>query len=186
MDASPPQHQAAVTTQYHDLHSSTDDKGKIERFFRTLRAAWLSRLGDEDTKGLEALNRSLWAWVEGEYHQSPHRGLDARTPLDQWALAGHTVRYPDPTLDLGLAGRSALRREHEPGIQVASRPAASVGGGATVRTIVCAIEVNSSPMPESPATQATVEVELCNGHRVSVTGSFDVEALCRLVRGLAR
>ena len=43
-------------------------KGKIERFFRTLRAAWLSHLGDEDTKSLEALNRSLWAWVEGEYH----------------------------------------------------------------------------------------------------------------------
>ena len=75
-------------------------KGKIERFFRTLRAAWLSHLGDEDTKSLEALNRSLWAWVEGEYHHAPHRGLDARAPLDQWALAGHSVRYPDPTLDL--------------------------------------------------------------------------------------
>ena len=38
--------------------------------------------------------------VEGEYHQSPHRGLDGRTPLDQWALAGHDVRYPDPGTDL--------------------------------------------------------------------------------------
>ena len=46
------------------------------------------------------MNRSLWSWVEGEYHQSPHRGLDARTPLDQWALAGHNVRYPDPATDL--------------------------------------------------------------------------------------
>ena len=75
-------------------------KGKIERWFRTLRAAWLSRLDDEATASLEALNRSLWSWVEGEYHQSPHRGLDARTPLDQWALAGHNVRYPDPATDL--------------------------------------------------------------------------------------
>ena len=75
-------------------------KGKIERFFRTLRAAWLSHLGDEGTKSLEALNRSLWAWVEGEYHHAPHRGLDARAPLEQWALAGHSVRYPEPTLDL--------------------------------------------------------------------------------------
>ena len=31
---------------------------------------------------------------------SPHRGLDGRTPLDQWALAGHDVRYPDPGTDL--------------------------------------------------------------------------------------
>ena len=75
-------------------------KGKIERFFRTLRAAWLAHLTPEATASLDTLNRTLWAWVEGEYHQSPHRGLDGRTPLDQWALAGHDVRYPDPHLDL--------------------------------------------------------------------------------------
>ena len=75
-------------------------KGKIERFFRTLRAAWLSRLDNAATESLEALNRRLWAFVEGEYHRSPHRGLDGRTPLDQWALAGENVRYPDPHLDL--------------------------------------------------------------------------------------
>ena len=75
-------------------------KGKIERFFRTLRAAWLERLDADATSNLEALNRSLWAWVEGEYHQSPHRGLDGRTPLEQWALAGENVRYPGPDLDL--------------------------------------------------------------------------------------
>ena len=49
---------------------------------------------------MAAGNRSLLAWVEGEYHQSPHRGLDGRTPLEQWALAGEDVRYPGPDLDL--------------------------------------------------------------------------------------
>ena len=75
-------------------------KGKIERFFRTLRAAVLAHLTAETTSSLDTLNRTLWAWVEGEYHLSPHRGLDGRTPLDQWALAGHNVRYPDPDLNL--------------------------------------------------------------------------------------
>ena len=75
-------------------------KGKIERFFRTLRAAVLAHLTPAATASLETLNRTLWAWVEGEYHQSPHRGLDGRTPLDQWALAGANVRYPDPGTDL--------------------------------------------------------------------------------------
>ena len=75
-------------------------KGKIERFFRTLRAVWLAHLTPAATESIETLNRTLWAWVEGEYHLSPHRGLDGRTPLDQWALAGHNVRYPDPGLDL--------------------------------------------------------------------------------------
>ncbi len=75
-------------------------KGKIERFFRTLRAAMLAHLTAEATESLETLNRTLWAWVEGEYHLSPHRGLDGRTPFDQWALAGENVRYPDPGTDL--------------------------------------------------------------------------------------
>ena len=50
----------------------------------------------EATSRLDTLNRTLWAWVEGESHHSPHRGLDGRTPLDQWAFAGHGVRFPDP------------------------------------------------------------------------------------------
>jgi len=82
------------------LHSSIDDKGKIERFFRTLRAAVLAHLTPAATMSLDTLNRTLWAFVEGEYHRAPHRGLDGRTPLDQWALAGANVRYPDPGADL--------------------------------------------------------------------------------------
>ena len=76
-------------------------KGKIERFFRTLRAGWLRHLGDDVLDNLQTLNSSLWAWIEGEYHNSPHRGQEeGRTPLEQWALASADVRYPDATLDL--------------------------------------------------------------------------------------
>ena len=75
-------------------------KGKIERFFRTLRAGWLARVDADGRETLETLNRGLWAWIEGEYHNSPHRGLDGNTPLEQWALASAGVRYPDATLDL--------------------------------------------------------------------------------------
>ena len=75
-------------------------KGKIERFFRTLRAGWLAHLDAPVMDSIEMLNRSLWAWIEGEYHHTPHRGLEGRTPLEQWALASGAVRYPDATLDL--------------------------------------------------------------------------------------
>jgi len=76
-------------------------KGKIERWFRTLRAGWLSHLGDDVLGNLQTLNSSLWAWIEGEYHNSPHRGLEeGRTPLEQWALVSAGVRYPDATMDL--------------------------------------------------------------------------------------
>lgn len=75
-------------------------KGKIERFFRTVRGQLLTRLSDADTASLEALNRRLWAWVEGEYHHSPHRGLEGETPLERWAQTGQGVRFPEPGLDL--------------------------------------------------------------------------------------
>ena len=75
-------------------------KGKIERFFRTLRAQLLTRLDDADTQSLEALNRRLWAWVEGEYHQTPHHGLDGQTPLERWAQSAEQVRFPEPNLEL--------------------------------------------------------------------------------------
>jgi putative transposase len=75
-------------------------KGKIERWFKTLRAQLLTRLGAEDTRSLEALNRRLAGWIEGEYHQTPHHGLDGETPLERWAQSAEQVRFPEPTLDL--------------------------------------------------------------------------------------
>jgi transposase InsO family protein len=75
-------------------------KGKIERFFRTVRGQLLTQLTDADTASLEALNRRLWGWVEGEYHHSPHRGLDGETPLERWAQTGQGVRFPEPGLNL--------------------------------------------------------------------------------------
>ena len=75
-------------------------KGKMERWFRTARSQLVSRLGAADTNSLETLNRRLWAWVEGEYHQAPHRGLDEQTPLDRWAMRADQVRLPGPHLDL--------------------------------------------------------------------------------------
>jgi putative transposase len=85
-------------------------KGKMERWFRTLRAQFLSRLSAADTESLETLNRRLWAWVEGEYHQSPHRGLEDHTPLDRWAMSADQVRLPGPHLDLDALFLFELKR----------------------------------------------------------------------------
>jgi hypothetical protein len=75
-------------------------KGKMERWFGTVRSQFLSRLTDADTDSLETLNRRLWAWVEGEYHLAPHRGLEEHTPLDRWAMSADQVRLAGPNLDL--------------------------------------------------------------------------------------
>jgi putative transposase len=75
-------------------------KGKQERFFRTVRMQLLTHLGDEDLSSLEALNRRLWRYIEGEYHQSPHRGLEGQSPLERWARSAARVRLVSPGLDL--------------------------------------------------------------------------------------
>jgi len=42
----------------------------------------LPTLGESDMKSLEPLNRMLWAWVEGAYHQAPRKGLDTGSLRD--------------------------------------------------------------------------------------------------------
>lgn len=75
-------------------------KGKQERWFRSVRMQLLPTLTEADTKSLDALNRRLWGWVEGEYHMSPHRGLDGTTPLDRWTMSAQDIRLAGPECDL--------------------------------------------------------------------------------------
>ena len=69
-------------------------KGKLERWFRTLRTQLLPTLTDADTRDLEALNRRLWGWIEDEYHYAPHRGLAGATPIDRWAASADQIQLP--------------------------------------------------------------------------------------------
>jgi transposase InsO family protein len=78
-------------------------KGKIERWFRTVRGQLLPTLLEADTHDLAALNRRLWAWIEDEYHHAPHRGLDDLTPIDRWATTSAHITLPgDDLADLFL------------------------------------------------------------------------------------
>lgn len=85
-------------------------KGKIERFFRTCRAQLLPSLSAADTASLDALNARLAAWVEGEYHLSPHRGLDGDSPLQRWARDAANIRQIAPQTDLDTLFRFRLKR----------------------------------------------------------------------------
>jgi putative transposase len=87
-------------TLIHARAYQPQGKGKIERWFRTVRTQLLPLLTEQDLNSLEALNRRLWGYVEGEYHQSPHRAFDGLTPLDNWAMSADEVRYLDPGTDL--------------------------------------------------------------------------------------
>ncbi len=68
-------------------------KGKIERFFRTLRDQFLSRA--LDLCSLDVLNRQFIHWVEEHYNAQKHSVLEM-TPLDRFALDRSRVRYLPP------------------------------------------------------------------------------------------
>ena len=75
-------------------------KGKIERFFRTASGGFLPLLEERDLHSLETLNRRFRTWLEEEYHQAPHRGLQNRSPQEQWARCCERVRHAGPGIDL--------------------------------------------------------------------------------------
>jgi hypothetical protein len=75
-------------------------RGKIERFWRTARQQFFGPLDPGSIKSLADLDLRFHAWLESEYHRSPHRGLDGKTPLEAWLEKAHTIVPVDPTVDL--------------------------------------------------------------------------------------
>lgn len=68
-------------------------KGKVERFFRTVREQFLVR--ELDLSSLDTLNRAFTEWVEERYNAQPHSVL-GMPPLDRYALDRNRVRFLPP------------------------------------------------------------------------------------------
>lgn len=80
----------------HSRPGRPQGRGKIERFFATVRAQFLVEITDGRLDSLEALNRLFTAWVETRYHHKVHRET-RQTPLERAATAGNIV-LPSPEL----------------------------------------------------------------------------------------
>ena len=78
-------------------------RGKQERFYRTTRDQFLRPLEAADTTPLADLNVAFHTWLESEYHRSPHRGLNKKTPLETWIERAHHIIPMDPAIDLDAA-----------------------------------------------------------------------------------
>ena len=68
-------------------------KGKIERFFRHVRSAFL--LQNLDLSSLAKLNERFSRWVEDEYNAKPHSAIGMR-PIDRFGLDLKRVRFLPP------------------------------------------------------------------------------------------
>jgi putative transposase len=74
---------------------SPEAKGKIERWFETLRAQFLPEVEASNLTTLTELNESLWAWLECGYHQHEHSETQ-QTPLARYTAGLAQVRHADP------------------------------------------------------------------------------------------
>ena len=75
-------------------------RGKIERFFRTVRTQFEAVLDPADIKGIHDLDQRWRTWLESEYHRTGHSGLKGQTPLEAWLAGNKHILRMDPTVDL--------------------------------------------------------------------------------------
>jgi hypothetical protein len=85
-------------------------RAKLERWFLTVRRRFLPRVDLDRCDGLAGLNRLLFAWIEGEYHLRPHRGLAGEKPLDRWLRLSEGIRSLPPDVDLDALFRDEVTR----------------------------------------------------------------------------
>lgn len=103
-------------TLVHSKPGVPRGRGKIERFFRTVRDQFLRPLDKESVKGLGDLNTRFAAWLETEYHRNPHRGLEGKTPLDAWLSKTKYLLEMDHSIHLAkLFQHEAKRRVYGDG-----------------------------------------------------------------------
>jgi len=86
-------------TLIHSRPHQPRGRGKIERFFRHVRSAFLPHVLPQHLGEVAALNRVFWAWLEAEYHQTPHGGLDSQTPLERFLEDSLLLRPAPEDLD---------------------------------------------------------------------------------------
>ena len=81
----------------HSRPGKPEGRGKIERFFRTVRDQFLVEVGDGAAiADLAEMNRLFQAWVETVYHQAVHSET-GEPPIARWARAAPAERaLPDP------------------------------------------------------------------------------------------
>jgi hypothetical protein len=76
-----------------------EGRGKIERFFRSVREQFLANLDCRQAPTLEDLNQRLWAWIDNAHHSTEHSSLGA-TPLLRWQRDIEHIRQLPPATDL--------------------------------------------------------------------------------------
>jgi transposase InsO family protein len=74
---------------------SPESKGKIEKSFGTVKAAFFEEAEHSGLNTLDELNQFFWAWLANDYHRENHSSLNM-TPLERWKQDESRVELIDP------------------------------------------------------------------------------------------
>jgi len=95
------------STLIHSKPFEPNGRGKIERFFKTVRKRFLSMYTSEEFKDIHDLNIKFHKWLEEDYQRKPHSALEGKSPLDFFMDQVDRVKvYADPS---GLEDKFLLR-----------------------------------------------------------------------------
>ncbi|MDJ0766140.1 MAG: DDE-type integrase/transposase/recombinase [Myxococcota bacterium] len=147
-------------------------KGKIERFFRTLRHKFIRLLGTVDSLGV--LNQRLRLWLEQEYHHTPHRGLGGIAPFDAWCANADELRTPGPEVDLREMFLFTDKRK------VQKDRTVSLNG--TVYEVDASLVGQSVVIKHDPARPGAPVDIWHDGKKIETANVVDVYANCRVKR----
>lgn len=108
---------ALTYTQPYDAAS----KGKIERFFGTVKTRFFPLLKLRPASSIEELNQRFWQWLEEDYHRKTHASL-GMTPQDMYLSQVSRIRMvSDPSsLDPLFLKRDYRKVKHDGTISVNS------------------------------------------------------------------
>lgn len=128
-------------------------RGKIERFFRTVRQSFLRLIAEDEIQSLEQLNMLFSKWLETEYHRKIHSSLGV-TPLDAWLSKCERIKRMDPFIDIDQMFL------HETDRKVYKDSIVSIDGIAfEVPSILIGKRVDIIYDPRPPLTRITVKFE---------------------------
>ncbi len=106
-------------TLIHARPGDAPARGKMERFWRTLRQGCLDHLGTMTQ--LHDVQARLLAFLDEHYQRAPHGGLYGKLPADAWASAT-TRPIDEPTLVAALTTRTRRRVRRDGTLDVDGTP----------------------------------------------------------------
>jgi putative transposase len=139
-----------AVTLLHPRPYDAEARGKMERFWRTLREGCLDFLGA--LTSLHDVNVRLWAFLDEHYHRAPHAGLFGRTPADVFDAAPPSPKdFDEAGLRAALTVRTRRRVRRDTTVRIAGKDYELDGAhlaGRIVTLCRCLVDVSESPWVE--------------------------------------